>query len=224
MLKRNTLKHKMLKQKAFKKWLKTSQAKRLFSLCRWLHIYISTALFSLLLFFCVTGITLNHPQWGTSSLENTIELPLPNHINQTIAGNDELPIKAIQQFIEWHTGLTNPRNIDVMPDLGEITYDYPLPAGYAFVTVLIEEALVEIAYKEGTFIGLLNDLHKGRHSGEVWQWLIDISAALMLLFTFTGLFILLQNAKHRRKSLLVLLLGSLTPVLMYLIWVPRLAL
>ena len=99
--------------------------------------------------------------------------------------------------------------------------DYPLPAGYAFVTVILEEQLVEVAYKKGSFIGLLNDLHKGRYSGKLWQWLIDISAGFMLLFSITGLVILLQNAKHRRLASWLVIMGTFTPVFLYFIAVPR---
>lgn len=212
----------MKTNKAFKRWLKTTQAKQLFSLCRWLHIYISTALFSLLVFFCFTGITLNHPNWGKSNNEQVLELRLPDALALlTQREAEEMPIKKIQSFVESQTGLSNPKSIDYLPDAGEFTLDYPLPAGYAFVTVILEEQLVEVAYKKGSFIGLLNDLHKGRHSGKSWLWLIDISAGFMLLFSITGLVILLQNAKHRRLASWLVIMGTFTPVFLYFIAVPR---
>jgi len=203
--------------------LRTPKAKRLFSLCRWLHIYISSALFSLLLFFCVTGITLNHPDWASSRSTDSKSITLPSTLSQTI-NSEEYPLKKIQAFVEEQTGLAEPRSIDLALDIGEITYDYPLPSGYVFVTVLLEEQLIEIEYSQGGWLALFNDLHKGRHSGSVWSWLIDLSAALMLLFTLTGIIILLQNAKHRRQALYILLIGSMTPVLLYLFAVPRLLL
>jgi hypothetical protein len=67
----------------------------------------------------------------------------------------------------------------------------------------------------------MNDLHKGRHTGEYWSWLIDISAVFMLLFSFTGLIILFQQLKRRGTGLWLLMWGTATPVLIYLIWVPR---
>lgn len=214
----------MIETKSQRHWLKSAQAKRLFSLCRWLHIYTSTALFSLLLFFCITGITLNHPDWTGSKPVDIKTVELPSTLVDQMSSETELPIKAIQMFVEQSTGLTSPRNIDIMPEDGEVTYDFPLPSGYAFVTVLIEDGIAEIEYKTSGFIGLLNDLHKGRHSGEPWKWLIDVSAALMLFFTLTGVIILLQNAKHRRSSLWILLFGSISPILFYWAFVPRLLL
>lgn len=206
----------------FKHWLKTSQAKQLFSLCRWLHVYISTALFTLLIFFCVTGITLNHPQWAGKKPAVITELKLPEKLIEKISTSEELPLNAIQHYLEDYTGLSKPRNIDVMPDDGEITYDYPLPAGYVFITVFYEEETFEIEHKKGSFLALMNDLHKGRHSGIFWQAIIDISAVLILLFSLTGLFILLQSAKYRRHGLKILIAGSLSPVLFYYLFVPQL--
>lgn len=201
-------------------WLRSTKAKQVFSLCRWLHIYISCALFSLLLFFCITGITLNHPTWTGEQITKEQSRPLPPNI--TTDANGEFQLKAIQQFIEQEIGLTQPRNIDIALDIQEITYDYPLSSGYAFVTVFLAEHTFEIEQTNNGLLALLNNLHKGRHSGIVWAWLIDISALMMALFTLTGIIILLQNAKHRRKASLILLVGSLTPIVLYLLFVPRL--
>jgi len=196
-------------------WLRTAKAKRLFSLCRWLHIYISCALFGLLLFFCITGITLNHPQWTGKSQQKVHHFELPS---QLATSQD---ITKIQHFVEQQTGFIAPRNIDAALDIGEITFDYPLPGSYAFVTVLIAEQLVEVEQGNSGFIALLNDLHKGRHSGESWSWLLDISALLMALFSCTGVVIVLQNAKHRTQALTTLFLGTLSPVFIYFIAVPH---
>lgn len=201
--------------------LRSAKAKKLFSFSRWLHIYISSALFGLLLFFCITGITLNHPNWGKSNVSNVYTIELPEQFASIDDGDKEYPLKKLQYFIEEKTGLSSPRSIDVMLEVGELTYDYPLPSGYAFVTVLIEDRLIEIEVASSGVIALLNDLHKGRHSGAVWAWVIDLSAGLVLFFTITGLIILFQNAKHRKKASFTLLLGLFTPVIIYLLAVPR---
>ena len=204
-----------------KRLFTSAKAKQAFGFCRWLHIYISSALFSLLLFFCITGVTLNHPDWVSAQPAQLATLELPQ-MYSTVPIAQEFPLKQLQHYIEQQTGLANPRSIDVALDIGELTYDYPLPAGYAFVTVILEEQLIEIEHVEGGLIALLNDLHKGRHSGNIWAWVIDISAILMVLFTLTGIAILLQNAKHRRQAFWLLVIGTLTPLMIYLLAVPRL--
>ncbi|MEZ9237546.1 MULTISPECIES: PepSY-associated TM helix domain-containing protein [Shewanella] len=199
-------------------WLRTAKAKRFFSFCRWLHIYVSCTLFSLLVFFSLTGITLNHPSWTAQATSEIQSLPLPVQFAQF---EGEYPLNALQAYIEQKTALASPRSIDVLVDMGEITFDYPLPAGYAFVTVLLDDQLIEIERSSQGLLGLVNDLHKGRHSGNVWSVVIDVSAGLILLFSITGLIILLQNAKHRRMGFMVVALGSITPLVVYLIAVPR---
>lgn len=201
-------------------WLRSTKAKRLFSFCRWLHIYISCALFCLLLFFCITGVTLNHPNWTADTHTEIHSIALPKSI--ALDDNGEYQIKSIQRFIENKTGLSSPRSVDIAIDMGEITYDYPLPSGYAFVTVILAENIIEIEQASNGFIGLLNDLHKGRHSGNFWSVVIDASAILMSFFTLTGLIILFQNAKHRKQAFIIVLLGSITPIAIYLLAVPRL--
>jgi len=46
------------------------------SLSRLIHIYVSMALLTLLLFFSVTGITLNHPEWFSDNEANIVEKEL----------------------------------------------------------------------------------------------------------------------------------------------------
>jgi hypothetical protein len=52
-----------------------SGSTRLAALVRWLHIYLSMFGFATLIFFSLTGITLNHPDWllGTAKRESQVE-------------------------------------------------------------------------------------------------------------------------------------------------------
>ena len=203
-------------------WTKTSVAKKMFSICRWLHIYVSTALFSLLIFFCFTGITLNHAAFFSGEGEQQLKIaPLPQNLMSSLNRDEDLALFKLQTYVENIIGLEDVRSIDIDKEVGEISFDYPIPAGYVFVTVYLDVGEIEIEQKSGSLVSLLNDLHKGRHSGEFWSWLIDISAGLMLVFSMTGLVILLQNNKRRAKGIFYILLGSIAPWLAYLLWVPR---
>ena len=46
---------------------------RLAALMRWLHIYLSMFGLAVILFFSLTGVTLNHPDWFTSGAERSVE-------------------------------------------------------------------------------------------------------------------------------------------------------
>ncbi|MEC8427647.1 MAG: PepSY-associated TM helix domain-containing protein, partial [Pseudomonadota bacterium] len=79
-----------------------------------------------------------------------------------------------------------------------------------------------IEHKQGSLLALLNDLHKGRHTGPAWSWLIDISAAVISIFAITGMIILLQHKRYRRAGLSAAFAGTLLPCLYYWLYVPAL--
>lgn len=199
-----------------------------FSWSRTLHIYISTALFTLLVFFCVSGITLNHASWFVSSTSSQTSLQLPEALITQLAVSDDedqawpLDMVGLHQFIKQELSLKNPRTVTADRDMAEIELDYPLPAGYAYVVVDVSSGEVMVEHEEGNVWALINDLHKGRHTGEFWSWIIDISAGLMLLFALTGLFILFQLRKRRRTGIMAVMVGTITPFIFYWLFVPSL--
>ncbi|CAM2009529.1 PepSY-associated TM helix domain-containing protein [Acanthopleuribacter pedis] len=202
-------------------WTKTALWRRIFAWCRWLHVLISTLALTLLLFFCVTGILLNHLDWFESRGHHwREEHSLPAKTALALRAMPDTPPPGLLAFIEARTGLVEPRTISLDRDLGEWTFDYAVPAGYAFATVFIEDGLVEVEFQQGTVIAILNDLHKGRHSGPVWSWVIDLSALIIGFSALTGLVILFQQAKWRVTGLWLVVAGTLLPVLIYVLWVP----
>ena len=53
---------------------------------------------------------------------------------------------------------------------------------------------------------IVNDLHKGRDTGAVWGAVIDLSAAVLVFVSLTGLILLYFVHKYRVAG--VILLGS----------------
>ena len=70
------------------------------------------------------------------------------------------------------------------------------------------------------WIAVMNDLHKGRDSGLAWSWLIDLSAALLVFVSGTGLLLLFYINRHRRAGLVTAAFGILVTVLIYVSLVP----
>ena len=210
------------RSKAGWKWVKSRSAKRVFTFCRWLHVYLSTVFLGLLIFFCVTGIFLNHVSWFASDggVENRSEA-LPGDLTEAFKSSQSPPVDRLLSLVKERYGLEHPRKVEIDMELGELTLDYPLPAGYAFVTVVVEESLMEVEVQKGTMVAILNDLHKGRHTGRAWSWVLDGSALGIMLVSVTGFIILFQQAKWRRSGLAAAATGVLTPWLIYLLWVPR---
>lgn len=202
-------------------WTKSAGWRRIFTACRWIHVWLSTLALTLLVFFCVTGVLLNHLDWFESRGPHwREEHTLPAPVARALRSGPATPPSSLLSFIEARTGLTNPTKVTYERDLGEVTFDFAVPAGYAFATVLIEDGLVEVEYQQGTTLAVLNDLHKGRHSGAVWSWVIDLAALLIGFSALTGLIILFQQAKWRVAGLWLIFLGTLVPFIIYRLWVP----
>jgi len=180
-------------------------------------------LLALLGFFCLTGIFLNHPDWFDDSYEEaSVTFLLPHEIKfhiQKAQSLASIPVKELQQYIASTYHLNNINEISFDAEMKETTLDYQLPAGYATVYIS-SDGLATMDYRKGSWITIANDLHKGRHSGIFWQWVIDISAFLIVLFSLAGFVILIQNKKHRVAGLIAGLFGIVIPIAIYWAWVP----
>jgi hypothetical protein len=197
---------------------------------RRLHVYISMALLLVVLFFSITGITLNRPSLFVSAHSDVSEttITIPAALFSTGA-DDFVPNKSgILDYLAEHAQLSGqPSALDVFTQVedgelleGEIALDYKGP-GYnvaVFIDMTTAEAVIEKTHYG--VVAVLNDLHKGRNSGEVWRWFIDITAVLMVFFVLTGVCLLLPKKKTLKTSLKWTLFGSLVTLIIFLVAVP----
>lgn len=211
-----------------KPWTVSRRARKLFHYSRLAHIYLSAVFLGLLVFFCVTGILLNHTEWLQGKAEEgVIERPLLPAVldawkdHSWDDGTDLPEMRLLLEHLAAEYGLRGPKEVRTDNELREVTFDYQMASSYVFVIVNAEQQSMRFEYRKFGLWQILGDLHKGRNSGRSWSWLIDISAAAMILFSLTGLFILLQNLKHRRVGLILTACGLTLPVLVYFLLVPR---
>ncbi|PIE01501.1 MAG: hypothetical protein CSA81_11260 [Acidobacteria bacterium] len=203
-------------------WTKTEPARRLFHWCRLIHVYLSIFFLTLLIFFCVTGIFLNHPDWfHDKDRYDQVQHKLPETFALNLTANRNPSIPKLEEYIFSISGYRHPRNVDIDYEQGEIILDYPLPNGFATAVVLVDTGSVIIEKQTGSMINLMNNLHKGRHSGRVWSMLIDLSGLFISFMSLAGLVILLQKKSWRLPGLLLITLGTLIPWLVYAFWVPK---
>ncbi|WP_152470554.1 PepSY-associated TM helix domain-containing protein [Vibrio sp. THAF190c] len=208
-------------------WLK-SRAVQMWA--RRLHVYISMALLLVVLFFSVTGITLNRPELFEASKPNiqSHTLTLPSHLftvqNERLTPN----AKAFQQFLVEKADISGtPSGLDIYTEIedgelliGEVSMDFKGPGYNASVFADVVMQTVEVETTDYGVIALLNDLHKGRNSGEVWKWFIDITALLMIFFVITGVCLLLPKKKTLNTSIKWMLFGSALSWFIYFVAVP----
>jgi hypothetical protein len=187
--------------------------RRLASLSRWLHIYLSMASFAILLFFAVTGLTLNHAERFSArpriaQIKGKVEI---NWIKAEDAAVDKL---AIVEHLRQAHGIKGALS-DFRLDESEAAVSFKGPGYAADAFINRETGEYELTETRSGLVAALNDLHKGRDTGREWSWLIDASAALMTLVSLTGL-VLIWFVKRRRLS--GLMLAGVCGVACYLIY------
>ncbi|MBU2039170.1 MAG: PepSY-associated TM helix domain-containing protein, partial [Gammaproteobacteria bacterium] len=70
---------------------------------------------------------------------------------------------------------------------------------------------------ERGWISYLNDLHKGRNTGPLWSWFIDIFSLLCLVFSLSGLWLLVRYARQRPSTWPLVALGVVIPLLIIIL-------
>lgn len=187
--------------------------RRLASLSRWLHIYLSMASFVILLFFAVTGLTLNHAErFGAAPRIAQIKGKLNiNWIKVEDAAVDKLAI--VEHFRQAHGVKGALSDFRLEESEAAVSFKGPGYAADAFIDR--ETGEYELTETRSGLVAALNDLHKGRDTGRAWSWLIDASAVLMTLVSLTGL-VLIWFVKRRRLS--GLMLAGVCGVACYLIY------
>lgn len=191
--------------------------RRLAALLRWLHIYLSMLSFALVFFFAVTGLTLNHAdkfgdQTQTQEVKGTLDV-------RWVKTPDTLKIARLEivEFIRNKYGIRAALS-DFRIDDSQIGVSFKGPGFAADAFINRENGEYELTKTSAGFVGLINDLHKGRDTGRAWSMVIDISAGLLTLVSLTGMLLLLFLKKRRFSGLLVAALGLLVAYVVYKIW------
>tara|TARA_R110001583_G_scaffold68344_2_gene194558 strand:+ start:608 stop:1255 length:648 start_codon:yes stop_codon:yes gene_type:complete len=197
---------------------------------RRLHIYVSMALLLVVLFFSLTGITLNRPHLYVSESPNVDRniLSIPDRFFVLEQGKFSVDKTQLLNYLAIEGKLSGkPSAMQMFSEVeegelveGELSLDYKGP-GYnstVFIDMVTQEAEIEITHYGA--IAVLNDLHKGRNSGEVWAWFIDVSALLMVFFVLTGVCLLVPKKKSFSLGLKWTAFGSMVTLLIYLFAVP----
>ena len=192
--------------------------KKYFSkISRWLHIYVSMISFIIVLFFSITGLTLNHADYFQKSSIITEEKGTVD--TSWVIQQDTLKIKKLE-LVEFFRAKYKIKGAlqDFRIDDREISFSFKAPGFQADVFIEREDASYTLTITNQGIMGFVNDLHKGRDTGKVWLWIIDISAILMTLISLTGLILLLFLKKKRLSGIVLLIIGGLISYLVYHYW------
>lgn len=200
------------KKKAF--WLK--------QLHSWHWISSAISLIGLLL-FAFTGITLNHAadvEASPQTIEKTATLPAPllRRIAPDDAADSKKPLPAsIAAWVERETGSRAAGEAEWSAD--EIYLALPRPGGDGWVSIDRHSGQMTSESTSRGWISYLNDLHKGRNTGAVWKWFIDIFAVACFLFAMTGLLLLQLHAAKRPSTWPIVALGLAIPTVLIIVFI-----
>lgn len=192
--------------------------RRAAKLSRWLHIYGSMASLALVLFFAITGVTLNHQDWfanqqATVERHGTIN---PSWLRSAAPeGVDKLQVVESLRSAGGLRGALSDFRID--DGQCEVVFK---GAGYeASAVVDRTTGRFDVTESRMGFAAVINDLHKGRDTGSVWKAAIDVFALLLLFISLTGLILLYFVHKYRLAGIILFGAGAVTSYLIYVVWV-----
>ncbi|MCP3993410.1 MAG: peptidase [Actinomycetia bacterium] len=182
---------------------------------RWLHTYTSMIALLIVLFFGLTGITLNHPDWtfGDATSRTTTSGTLtvdPTFDDGTV---DWLSIaEEIRADYEVKGSVSD---FGLNDTEGTITFVNPGYSADLFFDTA--SASFDLTVEQQGFVAVMNDLHKGRDTGSAWGWVIDISAGFLVAISATGLTMQFLIRKRRRSALISAVAGAMVSLI--LIWI-----
>ncbi len=109
------------------------------------------------------------------------------------------------------------RPTETAPDEIYVALKGPGADGWVTIDRASGEAVRETTTRG--WVAYLNDLHKGRDTGPVWYWFIDVFAVACIVFAVTGLTLLWLHARNRASTWPLVGLGIAMPVIIALIFI-----
>jgi len=171
-----------------------------------------------MLLFAITGITLNHAAQIESQpviIERTAVMPSEILVQLGKAppeGETAILPAPVADWIARETGAPVSRRTGEWSE-SEVYVGMPKPGGDAWLSIDRETGNVIYENTDRGAISWLNDLHKGRNTGPVWFWFLDIFSIAAILFCITGLVLLWMHAPRRAPTWFIVGAGLIVPAL-----------
>lgn len=200
------------------------QARRSFwlrQLTQWHWISAAISLIGMIL-FAATGITLNHAsQIKTSPQVTKLHGELPMELRALLETQADAGGALPAPLLDWLGKEWSLRGVTGNPEWSsdELYVSMPRPGGDAWLSVDLASGEIEYERTDRGWISYFNDLHKGRNSGLVWSWFLDVFAVACLIFSISGLFLLQLHARRRVGTWPFVGLGLLLPLLLALLFI-----
>lgn len=188
----------------------------------WHWISAAISLIGMLL-FAVTGFTLNHAATISAVphvMRDKAVLPPPllAELKADPAAADASLPGPVAAYVAGTVHL-DPRGRPVEWSADEAYVAMPGPGRDAWVSIDRRSGTIDAEITDRGWVSYVNDLHKGRNTGPIWFWFIDVFAAACILFTLTGLLLLQLHARHRPSTWPLVGLGLAVPLVIALFFI-----
>lgn len=172
---------------------------------RWLHTWTSMIALAVILFFGVTGITANHPEWtfgqdpGTTQVEGTLPA-------EAVTADGSVDLLVVSEVLRATEGVDGTL-VDHGTGEGTAWISYREPGYSADVTIDLDAGTWTLTTEQQGLAAVLNDLHKGRDAGGSWSWVIDLAGGFLVVVALSGLVLQLVLPRNRRMAMVVAAFG-----------------
>ncbi|SDA36480.1 PepSY-associated TM helix domain-containing protein [Sphingomonas sp. NFR15] len=190
-------------------------------LITWHWISAAVSLAAMLL-FAITGITLNHAaSIAATPVVTTAKATVPPHLMRLL-GAPHAPDAPLPDAVADDLALrlhldARGRPADWSDD--DVYVAMPGPGRDAWISIARATGVATSEVTDRGWIAWANDLHKGRNTGGVWFWFIDVFAAACVLFSLTGLLLLQLHARRRPLTWPMVGLGLALPLILAVIFI-----
>jgi hypothetical protein len=189
--------------------------RRILHLCRTLHVYLTILGVFVMLLFGITGFTIDHEEWFSATNPRVTETDGQTPAD-LVAKKDGLHmVEHLRQTFGIRGAMTDFEELD-----DKFSISFKDPGQLWEVEIAKPGGATHVHAETYNFIALINNLHRGRYTGNGWRWVIDTAAFLIVLACVTGFVLWLALPKRRQLGVLVLLLGTLGTLLVYWALVP----
>lgn len=176
-----------------------------------------------MILFAITGITLNHAsQIKAEPVVTEASATLPAPLLARLADMpEETTVPVPDAIARW---ASEALEVSIAGKPTETTADeiyvaLPMPGGDGWITIDRATGAVATEITSQGWVAYINDLHKGRNTGRVWYWFIDVFAVACVVFAVTGLTLLWLHSRSRPSTWPLVGLGLLIPVVIALVFI-----
>jgi hypothetical protein len=168
------------------------------------HGWLSAFAFLALIFFALTGIFLNHPEWfeGASHPKPTVRSLTLSADELAAAKRAADPARALAEAVGGKLRLRGAfQSGEVVDDEAMIRLEGV--TGSSDLSVDLESGRAEVTIERASLVSTLNDLHRGKNAGGAWRLTIDLAGGLILVMSLIG-YVLFFSLRLRLRTSLIL--------------------